>query len=294
MALWVDKNWKPLIKGNLSHAFCGRGYFAFLFETKEDMDLIFRSGPYFMGTRGMYFNRWTLDFNPENDIPSAVLVWVCLRYLPLHYWNDETVRVIGNTLGKYIDRTEPKEGIQACARICVEVDLEKGLPQAVQLTLDEWTYLQQVDYEQLPFKCKNCHEYGHFAKNCPKLAQEPEPQEENEQWQQPKKRRQPTKVGVQPKQGHPSSTSSPKKGKASSEPSTIMNHYDPIVVNDDVPQVEPLITPDQNPLQASSELPLIVALSPESIISFPPNPTDFLSSSSIPPIVPIEEPPILD
>jgi hypothetical protein len=40
----------------------------FLFEVKEDKDLIFRSGPYFMDSRGMYLNRRMLDFIPENDI----------------------------------------------------------------------------------------------------------------------------------------------------------------------------------------------------------------------------------
>jgi hypothetical protein len=70
MALWVDRNWKPLIKGQLSHAFCNKVFFAFLFEEKEDKDLIFRSGPYFMGSRGMYLNRWTPDFCLENDVPS--------------------------------------------------------------------------------------------------------------------------------------------------------------------------------------------------------------------------------
>jgi len=84
-----------------------------------------------MGSRGMYLNSWTLDFIPENDIPNAVLVWVCLPFLPLHCWNNETIRSIGNTLGKYIDRAEPKDGLQACAWIYVEVDLEKGLPKAI-------------------------------------------------------------------------------------------------------------------------------------------------------------------
>jgi hypothetical protein len=40
------------------------GFFAFLFEKKEDRDLIFHSGPYFMGERGMYLNKWTPDFSP--------------------------------------------------------------------------------------------------------------------------------------------------------------------------------------------------------------------------------------
>jgi hypothetical protein len=81
-----------------------------------------------MGSRGMYLNRWTPNFNLENGIPLAVSVWVRVPYLPLHCWKDEMVRAIGNSLEKYIDRAEPKDGIQACAHICVKVDLEKGLP----------------------------------------------------------------------------------------------------------------------------------------------------------------------
>jgi hypothetical protein len=64
--------------------FCGKGFFVFLFEKKVDRDLIFINGPYFMGSRGMYLNKWTLDFILENDIPSVVSVWVHLPFLPLH------------------------------------------------------------------------------------------------------------------------------------------------------------------------------------------------------------------
>ena len=38
--------------------------------------------------------------------------------------------------------------------------------------MDRWEFYQKVDYEQLPFKCKKCHEYGHFVKNYPKSTQE--------------------------------------------------------------------------------------------------------------------------
>ena len=126
--IWLNKNWRTLIQGEVQQIFCGKGYFAFIFEKKEDRDLIFRNGPYFMGPRGMYLNKWDLSFNPEKDIPKAVPVWVKLPHLPLHCWNDEDFRTIGNTLGKYVDKSEPKAPMFSCARICVEVDLEKGLP----------------------------------------------------------------------------------------------------------------------------------------------------------------------
>jgi len=69
---WLDLNWKKMIQGQVSLTFCGKGFFVFLFEKKEDRDLIFRSGPYFMGSRGMYLNKWTPYFILENDTPLVV------------------------------------------------------------------------------------------------------------------------------------------------------------------------------------------------------------------------------
>jgi hypothetical protein len=48
---WLSRNWVPLIRGEVNHLFCGKSYYTFFFEFKEDKDLIFRSGPYFYGTR---------------------------------------------------------------------------------------------------------------------------------------------------------------------------------------------------------------------------------------------------
>ena len=103
--------------------------------------MIFRNGPYFMGPRGMYLNKWDLSFNPEKDVPKAIPVWVKLPHLPLHCWNDEDFRAIGNTLGKYVDKSEPKAPMFLSARICVEVDLEKGLPESIILSIDGWNHL---------------------------------------------------------------------------------------------------------------------------------------------------------
>jgi hypothetical protein len=34
-----------------------------------------------------------------------------------------------------------------------------------------WKHIQKLDYKQLSFKCKPCHEYGHFAKDYKKQTQ---------------------------------------------------------------------------------------------------------------------------
>lgn len=130
-----------------------------------------------MGPQGLYLNKWTPDFDPAEDVPSAVLVWVRMSNLPLHCWNGASMKHIGNALGKYIDGANNKDQYDH-ARICVEVDLEVGLPEAIKLNVGSWSHIQKLDYEQLPFKCRECHEYGHFARNCPKKSLENKEREE--------------------------------------------------------------------------------------------------------------------
>jgi len=77
-------------------------------------------------------------------------------------------------VGCYITHSEPKNNIFTCARICVEMDFEKGLPEMIQINLEAWSHLQALDYEQVQFGCNSCHENGHFAKSCSK-AQEAKP-----------------------------------------------------------------------------------------------------------------------
>ena len=66
--------------------------------------------------------------------------------------------------------------------MCVEVDLDTRLPEAINLTVEDWSHVQELDYEQLPFKCHHCHGYGHFAINCKKKVEDIPNQEKNEHW----------------------------------------------------------------------------------------------------------------
>jgi hypothetical protein len=67
---WIQKNWHPLITSSVTCYAVGRGFFLFEFISRDDRDLIFRNGSYFMGPQGLYLNRWTPDFDP---------VWMYLR-----------------------------------------------------------------------------------------------------------------------------------------------------------------------------------------------------------------------
>jgi hypothetical protein len=90
--------------------------------------------------------------------------------------------------------------------------LEKGLPEAIHLTLDNWSYIQQVDYEKLPFKCKTCHEYKNFAKNFPQKKSYPLEERAQEKWKQPKRKKTIGKIVHHPdisQGGHPPSSPPP-------------------------------------------------------------------------------------
>ena len=121
-----------------------------------------------MGTQGLYLNKWNPDFNAKVDVLKEVPVWVRLPNLPVHCLNIQTLEKAGNALGRYIDKAENK-GQYSCSKICVEVDLEAGLPKAVKLKVRAWHHYQKLDYEQLPFKFHHYHEHGHFQRNCPKI-----------------------------------------------------------------------------------------------------------------------------
>ena len=104
-----------------------------------------------MQAQGLYLSKWTPKFDPKADIPKVDTVWVRLPNLHMHCWNPKSLKAIENALGRFIDIASPKDQY-ACARICVEVDLEAGLLEAIKLTVGTWYYFQKLDYEQLPFK----------------------------------------------------------------------------------------------------------------------------------------------
>ena len=76
---------------------------------------------------------------------------------------------IGNSIGEFVkvDEQTRLQRYTTFARICVCMDLSKDLPKEVSLNWDDEEWIQQIDYEQLPFWCRICHEYGHFGRNYP-------------------------------------------------------------------------------------------------------------------------------
>lgn len=81
----------------------------------------------------------------------------------------ESLKDIGNKLGHFLKISEAtlRGRYTSFAHICIEMDLLETLPDEVILEVFDNEWVQAVDYEHIPFRCRKCHEHGHLLKDCP-------------------------------------------------------------------------------------------------------------------------------
>ena len=56
--------------------------------------------------------------------------------------------------------------------IFIYMDISKELSKAIILNWEDEEWVQPIDYEQVPFRCKKFHDYGHFTRNFPNMNQQ--------------------------------------------------------------------------------------------------------------------------
>ena len=51
-------------------------------------------------------------------------------------------------------------------KFLVNLDLREGLVKCIILHKGNFSFTQQLDYQGIPFKCNQCHSYGHVVVDC--------------------------------------------------------------------------------------------------------------------------------
>jgi hypothetical protein len=94
-----------------------------------------------------------------------------------------TFEAIGNKLGKYVKTSEAtlKGRYTSYSRICIEMDVSGALPESISLEFRNEEWIQSIDYEQISFQCKRCHEHGHLLRECPLNKKKQEPKNTKQQ-----------------------------------------------------------------------------------------------------------------
>jgi len=182
---WIYQNWTT----NCQLLLCSKGFFVVQFESMEDYQKVTMQGPWFWGRAGLFITPWFPEFDANTMVVTKMPVWVRLPNLPLPYWHHLVLEDIGNLLGRFIkiDKERQDKGLFTYARICVEIDLSKGLPDRIHLKHESNIWLQRLDYENTAFRCRFCHLTGHLQDTCPLAKKFPKkkkgPRTNRKNWQ---------------------------------------------------------------------------------------------------------------
>jgi len=97
---------------------------------------------------------------------------VRLPALPLHFWRELHLRRIRNILGNFleVDLSFLKTHVKQVARILVNINIREGLLETINLVWGPEVISQILDYENIPFRCRRYHAYGHPISECSLLV----------------------------------------------------------------------------------------------------------------------------
>ena len=110
---------------------------------------------------------WVELFNPDKEDLSWAPVWIRLYLLPVEYWEENSLQAIENTLGKFAKVAKEMKTCRytSFARICIYMNLNQALPDAVSISHYDIEWVQSTDYEHVPFRCQRCHALGHLFRD---------------------------------------------------------------------------------------------------------------------------------
>lgn len=130
-----------------------KGYFLGIFSIMSNGNKVFEGGPYFYNQVDLFFKPWHVGFKPTNEILSWVPIWVRLLWFPLEFWREDIFNLVVTQLGKLVgpSRKTIERKVITYAHVCVGIYLNEPLPNSMKIQLSASSWIQQLDYETLPF-----------------------------------------------------------------------------------------------------------------------------------------------
>ncbi|KAI9084707.1 hypothetical protein K1719_033351 [Acacia pycnantha] len=172
----INRMWRP--KDPLKLIPLNNGYYIVSFSNKEDKEYAFQEGPWMIEDHYLIVQRWRPNFNHwKADLQCNIAAWVRLPDVPFEFYNVESLRRIGNMIGKMIKVDRPTSIYEkgGFARICVELDLKQPLLPTYVVFGEE----RPIIYKGLHQVCFECGKYGHQNTGFP-LRKKDDPAEINE------------------------------------------------------------------------------------------------------------------
>ncbi|KAK4270040.1 hypothetical protein QN277_023126 [Acacia crassicarpa] len=168
----INRMWRP--KDALKLIPLSNGYYIVSFSNKEDREYALQEGPWMIEDHYLIVQRWRPNFNPwKADLQCIIAAWVRLPDVPFEFYNVESLRRIGNMIGKMIkvDRSTSIYDKGGFAPICVEIDLKQPLLPTYMVFGEE----RPIIYEGLHNVCFTCGKYGYQKHACPTIQDHTNP-----------------------------------------------------------------------------------------------------------------------
>ncbi|MQL84301.1 hypothetical protein Taro_016810 [Colocasia esculenta] len=151
------------------------------FQDKEDYlkvllkDMLFVKGYLFR------FFQWSMDFSPDED-SSIVPMWVEMPGLPANFYSEPMLKSIAGSIGQVlqVDRDTAMLARTHAARICIQMDIAKDLPERVWIGIGSNGIWKPLYYPNPPVFCKSCKRLGHTDLKCKKSTRGDEQRAPNE------------------------------------------------------------------------------------------------------------------
>jgi hypothetical protein len=95
----------------------------------------------------------------HEEFAKSTSVWVILPRLPMDLWSNLDLEKIGNTLCRFILSYDfyKSSNAQSVVNILVDIDLSSSLYESIEIEVGSLHYTQTLDYENIPFRCIQCH-----------------------------------------------------------------------------------------------------------------------------------------
>jgi hypothetical protein len=101
MESWIEKNWSPQLGYTLIFHMLSQGWIGIILNSKDDVKLLL-SSIWYWNRQLFYAKPWNPLFDSCEEALTSFPTWIKLSNLPLEYWIDLGLKVIGDTLGIFI------------------------------------------------------------------------------------------------------------------------------------------------------------------------------------------------
>ena len=112
--------------------------------------------------------RWTPLFDLCTERYDTLPIWVKMSNLPFEFWSLDFFKLVGNSLGTFLEANLSFLHSSVCClgKILVLLDISKGLVADLMISKGNISFKQPLEYVGVPFKCLRCHRHGHLAFDC--------------------------------------------------------------------------------------------------------------------------------